>query len=161
MNDTNANVRPRRWGRVVLIVSLALNLAVVGVVAGTAFHFGKRGHRAHSDNFAAPYIRALDHLDRMSIREKLHRGPDMMQADQAARRETYNQMADALRAEPFDPDRIHTLMMQQREGVRSRISAAQDVWLRHVSEMSTQARADYADRLEEVVEQRSRRLRGN
>jgi len=161
MSDTNTNVRPRRWGRVVLIVSLGLNLAVVGVVAGSAFHFGGGGHRTHSANFAAPYIRALDHLDRASIREQLHRGPDMMQADQAARKETYRQMAEALRAEPFDSARIHTLMIQQREGVRTRISAAQDVWLRHVSGMSTQSRADYADRLEEVVEQRSRRMRGN
>ena len=52
---------------------------------------------------------------------------------------------------PFDIARVEELSLQQRTAVTERLSAAQDVWLRYVSEMSAEDRSAYADRVDEAL----------
>ena len=151
MTDTGEGKRRWGWGRVVLIASLALNLAVVGVVAGAALRFGGDRHDWRGGDFSVPYTRALSPADRRAIGKELRRAHDGVATSIAARGAVFKQMSVALRAEPFDIARVEELSLQQRTAVTERLSAAQDVWLRYVSEMSAEDRSAYADRVDEAL----------
>lgn len=143
------------WGRTVLIVSLGLNLAVAGIVAGTVLRFGGKDYRTHDrthgGEFAAPYIRALSQEDRRALRRELHNSQDSRQASRAVRKQLYAKVSEALRAEPFERTRIEALLAQQQDAVTSRIAVAQGVWLNHVSEMTPEKRTAYADSLDNTL----------
>lgn len=150
---SEAGTEKKRWGwtRVVLIASLALNLAVVGVVAGAAWRFGGDRYDRRAGDFSVPYIRALSPADRRAIGKELRRAHDHETTGKAARGARFKQMSEALRADPFDLARVEELSLQQRSAVSQRLSASQDVWLRFVAEMSPKERADYADRLDDAL----------
>ena len=150
---TEAGTEKKRWGwaRVVLIASLALNLAVVGVVAGAAWRFGGDRYDRRASDFSVPYIRALSPADRRAIGKELRRAQGHETTGKAARGARFEQMSEALRAEPFDLARVEELSLQQRSAVNARLSAAQEIWLSYVAQMTPNERAAYADRLDEAL----------
>jgi uncharacterized membrane protein len=151
MSDAGEGKRRWGWGRVVLIASLALNLAVAGVVAGAALRFGGDWHDRRSGDFSVPYIRALSPTDRRAIGKELRRAHDVAATGIAARGALFTQMSEALRADSFDLARVEELSLQQRTAVTRRMSSAQNVWLRYVGDMSAEERSDYADRIDEAL----------
>ena len=46
--ETPAKPGMKRWLRVVLVLSLAMNFVVIGLVAGAALHFGRSGPPSHT-----------------------------------------------------------------------------------------------------------------
>ncbi|AXI55582.1 hypothetical protein SuNHUV7_25750 (plasmid) [Pseudoseohaeicola sp. NH-UV-7] len=151
MTEKNDHKSKWGWGRIVLVVSLALNLAVAGAVAGMAFRFGGGEHRAHGRDFAAPFIRALDHRDRAELREELRRAGKAIPDRRAQSAALYTEIGVALRADPFDAGRVAALMAERQAGLAARMTAAQDIWLRHVTAMTASERVAYADRLEDAA----------
>ena len=70
MDDVERTQRTRapRWMRIAFGVSLALNLAVVGVLAGTFARFGGPPSRGPGMiSYATPYVRALPRDDQREI----------------------------------------------------------------------------------------------
>jgi uncharacterized membrane protein len=160
MQTDPPTTRPRRLFKVVLVLSLALNLLFVGLIAGAAWRHGGDGfHRGHAGGdwrgFAAPYVRALPREDRRALFKDLrgmHPRPD-----QAARRAPYDLMLTALRADPFDADRVAAILTEQQSRAVDMHGTARDSWLAAVAAMSGPDRAAYADRLEEIIERGPRR----
>jgi uncharacterized membrane protein len=157
MNDTPDQKTNWGWGRIVLIMSLALNLAFVAGVAGMMFRFAGGEHRAHGRDFAAPFIRALDHEDRAELRDELRRAGQASSERRSQRETVYAEIGVALRSDPFDADRVAALMAERQAGLADRMTAAQSIWLRHVAQMTGPERAAYADRLDDAVSRRFHR----
>ena len=71
--------RAGRWTRWALIISLALNLIVIGAVVGTVLRHGSEGHRdAHGDKHGhdmagGPLTQALSREDRRAIGREMRR----------------------------------------------------------------------------------------
>ena len=149
--DTPAPIRPLiRW---VLGLSLALNLLIIGAIAGAFLRHGgppDRGGRFDAAGYGAPYVQALSRADKRQMRKALKdlRGSLPSRKD---RRALYGEMLTVLRADDFDRDRVLALFETQRGIALSVQSAAQDAWLAHISAMSLQERRAFADRLEEVL----------
>lgn len=141
-----------RWGRVVLGVSLALNLAVLGAVAGAFWRFDSshdRAERRGGPAFAAPYVFALPREDRHALRAQLRAGaPEDWRAARAAR---YEDVLGALRAAPFDRDALAGAVRAQREAAVAGQTAAETAWLARIEAMDPETRAAYADRVEKIV----------
>jgi len=140
--------------RGVLVVSLALNLAVVAALAGAAWrHAGKGGGDrggSHASSRGGPaYLQALAPETRRALRENL-RGMGRGTARSG-------EMVRVLRAVPFDPSAAAAVLMQERTLGQIRMQAASDAWLDEVSAMSVQERAAYADRLEQIEARRKER----
>lgn len=156
--------RMRPTLRVVLFLSLAMNLVVVGLVAGFIVRGGpphppKRG----GSDYVIPYTRAFDEDQRKDVWRSLKR-------DFAERRERggdragviagYNQALEVLRAEPFDQAAMIAVLEGQTARANERLAAGQQVLTNHLSALTQAERAAYADRLareiERLEERRSR-----
>lgn len=151
MSDVGDTKKKWGWGRVVLITSLALNLAFVGALAGAAWRYGGDRPDRGSSDFSVPYIRALSPADRRAIGKELRGVHEHSKSGKAARGALFKQMSEALRAEPFDLARVEELSLQQRSAVGDRLSAAQGIWLKYVADMNDEERTAYADRLDEAI----------
>lgn len=151
----------RRW-RWLLGVSLALNLLIIGAVGGAILRPGGpvRGgdiDRSEMRGFGAPYVRELPRAtQRKLFRALRQQGQWPSRAD---RRAAYEEMIEALRAQPFDPSRPEKLLNAQAETVAVAQRTIQAAWLRHLTEMSNTQRAAYADRLEQRLRRTPRKER--
>ena len=149
MADRPSQPRTARAVKILLGLSLALNLLVLGLVAGTAWRqgHGPRDRGAHA--YAAPYVMALPRETRRALMRDLR--SDHPRLDRAARRDSYAAMVAALRAEPFDPATLESVLRDQRDTAIAVQQDAQARWLGIVSRMDAAGRAAYATRLEEVL----------
>lgn len=152
--------RPRRWIYPLLFVSLAVNLLIVGMVAGWMISPNRaeradRLDRSVRSVMGEPFLRALPEEHRRAlVRDVLSEGARLRE-NRAALRARFEALLAALRAEPFDPAAVRDLFAQQREVALKRQRVGEDLLLKRLSEMSAAERAAYADRLARAL----RRLR--
>ncbi|MCA0920113.1 periplasmic heavy metal sensor [Pseudooceanicola nanhaiensis] len=144
--------RMRPWLRVVLVVSLALNLAVVGIVAGTAFNHERRPppRPPRLDQIAGPLTFALTEEDRKAIgKEIFAEYRKQGRPSREAIREEYQGVIDALRTTPFDPTAVEQSLERQRVVANERAELGHRLLVQHLSDLTEADRAAFADRLEE------------
>lgn len=141
--QTAKSGRLRLWLRIVLGVSLALNLLVIGLAVGAALRLGGPELRRPPPPTGVALIRALPPEDRKAIlrrvRDKAPNRPDRAAEAQA--------LADALTASPFDPEALDAVATAQTGRRNAFQTALLSTWLDHVAAMSAQDRADYAQRI--------------
>lgn len=160
----NPGGTPRRV-KVVLVVSLALNLLVLGAVVGSVWLGGERGHRANSARSADAravgiYGHALDRADRREIGQRLRT------VRQSAGRETRTELrglaleaADVLRRTPFDKGAFSDILDRQQTVINGRSEIMRIALTEHVALMSQADRVAYANRLMEILERGESRAR--
>lgn len=163
MADQDGTTRPKtRPGiKILLAVSLALNLAVAGVVLGALTRGdggSDRGQRHHTlSAFGAPYMQALSRGERRQILSEIRNDPERPIPDRAARRAMFQDVLKVLRATPFDRDRLAQAVSLQAETTVSVQRSAQRAWLDLVADMSDAERAEYAFAVEENLRRRKPR----
>ena len=132
--------RSRSWvWRTVLGVSLALNLLVVGVVAGALWTRGgwSPAPQAVPGQMLGPvpFLAALDQADRAAMRTGWRaRGPDLRRL-RSERREELQALADALRSDPFDPAALEAVLEDQSRRLAERQALARGLLMERVAEM--------------------------
>jgi uncharacterized membrane protein len=155
MSDTgkqDVTTRPGRGLRIVLAVSLGLNLLVAGIVAGTILQDGPP-HRLESvrDLGFGPFSEALTSADRTALRQDfLDRANDMRAMRDGMRREA-EALLIVLRAEPFDPEALRTQMAHMVSRMGERVALGQDLLADHLAQMSPDDRQAFADRFEKSL----------
>lgn len=134
-----------RFVRVVLVASLALNLAVAGVVIGSVAS-GRMGDGPPRsfDLGLGPVARALDPEDRRAVGAELRRTRPMGDFDLRAQ---IAEMIATLRADQFDPEALRALMTDQNRRIATLQQNAQDALINHIDGMTVQERHAFADRL--------------
>ncbi|MFT6451883.1 MAG: putative membrane protein [Halocynthiibacter sp.] len=152
------NAKPQsrrfRWSRVVLVLSLALNLAVIGMIVGAMMGNGRSAPpRALSsrDVGYAPFISALDRGERRALARELRRAAPSRKDARSARRDGVELILDALRADPYDPAGLETALSLHREDLSNRQQVGQDVLVERLHKMSPSERQSYADRLDQIL----------
>ncbi len=139
--------KTRRLGlKLLFALSLALNLAVLGAVAGAVWRHGGLAERGGADRLAGPaLLRALEPEDRRAVfRAARAARPDT--APEAGQR--IARLVEALSAEPLDADAVRALATEQRMQASARLGAVSEAWQARVLAMSAAERAAYARRLE-------------
>lgn len=149
--ELTRNDKVLRWA---LGASLGVNLVIVGMIAGAAYRFNgpHAGPMENMRSYGTPYIRALPDDHRRAVFDGLRKKKDSRILPRAARRALYDQTIAALRAEPFDLDRITMVLDAQRDATLGVQQSVQSAWLAEIASMSTKARTDYADRLETMLD---------
>jgi len=143
--------RMRPWLRILLGVSLALNLLVLGLALGAAIRFGGPDRGRPSTPLGVLLFHELPRADRRALREE-HLGA---REDRAAqRRADAAELDAALRAVPFDSARVAAFLVAQAARHRDLDRSMRAAWLRRVAQMTDAERAAYADRLAEAMERR-------
>ncbi|WP_371169085.1 periplasmic heavy metal sensor [Aliiroseovarius sp. 2305UL8-7] len=155
--------RGPNWMRIVLIISLTLNLLVLGLVAGA--NWGK--HRDHGFNPRgpnrsevrdlgfAPMAGALNRSDRREIGKALRDRSGSFSENRAQLAREFKEMLLVIRAEPFDPAALSALMAQQSERRSERGTVAQMLLIERLEQMSPDDRRAFADRVEKSVRKHS------
>ncbi|QFS81690.1 hypothetical protein FIU97_02735 [Roseivivax sp. THAF40] len=137
--------RPRtpRFVKIILFLSLALNLVVAGLFVGLWADKGPPRRDGAPTGIA--FMRALEPEDRRGLALDL-RG--MREADRAAQRREIARGLEILRSDPFEPEAFVSVLDAMAERGQTLRRMGQDALLARVAEMSPAERAAYADRLE-------------
>lgn len=163
MSDANPKLPhapkpPFRWGRVVLFVSLALNLAVAGVVGGAVLgRFGPDRHDiAARDVGFGLFTEALSKDDRKALRRAYGQANPDIRADRQKMRDDLQSVLVMLRADPFDVEALRQALEAGAARITERQAQGQTIVLDHLAKLSQPERAEIADRLEESLKRRGR-----
>ncbi len=163
MSDPNVTApkraKPKKRFRILLGVSLALNLLVIGAVVGAIAKgpFSGGGSSPGMRSAALPYVAAFERQDKRAMqREMRSRFPDRKAAS-AAHRAAYSAFMEVLRAETFDAARASEIMQEQFERAQSFQKVGRDVSIERLSQMSAAERAAYADRLQAHLDSAKKR----
>lgn len=145
----NAIAKPKRLWRVVLAISLALNLAVVGIIAGSIVsgRFGDGPPRSF-DLGLGPMSRALEPKERRDIGRNLRENRVLRDYDLRGR---VDGIVAALQAEPFDEAALRALLAEQASRVANVQVKAQDAFVAVVADMTPERRAIFAETLREEL----------
>lgn len=151
----------RRWLLPLLVISLAMNLLVVGAVAGALLSpNGPRGggdQRTLRGVVGEPFFRALpDHARRALVRDALS-SRDRVRESREALKQRLDAFLVALRSDPFDADEAARLLGEQRQAAIRRQELGEQLLLRRLSSMTHEERREYAEALEERLSSFRRR----
>jgi uncharacterized membrane protein len=143
--------RTGRGVRIALILSLTLNLLVLGIVGGSILAHGWRDDpRRVRDVGFGPYTEALSPEDREALRDGFMKSaPDFRKQREAARADVVR-LADAIRAEPFDRAAVAAVMDDQAERIAERMHLGRGLLLDRLEAMGPEARMVLADRIESM-----------
>lgn len=157
MSDTP--IRRRPWGKIVLAVSLGLNLLIVGMFL-SAFLFGHARHERGPglrDLGFGPYVAALTRADRLALAGELRREGGPFREQRRAMRAQFEAFLAALEASPYDHDAVTGIVERQQGQVFESQRLARSVLLAHIAQMSDAERAAYAEALRREVRRGPRR----
>lgn len=149
-----------RWMRWLLVLSLALNLMIVGLVAGFAWQGGGKyagHHPSRLEKIGGPLTHALSHEDRTAIRREMRAVYRNRQDERSKQHRQMQTLIDDLRRTPFDRETIAGHMAAQRDILQERVSLGQSILLDRLVAMSPENRAAYADRLQTALDRKRSR----
>lgn len=140
--------------RIALAISVALNLAVAGIVAGAWLKEGPPRERMPRDLSFGPFSEALDAKDRRALRKALmDRAPGFREARTAAREE-FAALLIALRASPFEADALQAALTAIETRMADRLTLGRELMAERFLAMTDAERLAFADRLENGLRRR-------
>lgn len=150
MESTPPTPKSPRWMRVLLVLSLALNLMILGLVVGSFVSGGGKpsGKSGPRDTGFGPISRALSPEDRRDLGRDIRRATRSMAP---AMKSEWNAVLETLRMEEFDPSALTEVFGTQREANTARMEIAQTTLIAHIAQMTRDERLAFAERLEEAL----------
>jgi uncharacterized membrane protein len=141
-----------RTSRVILLISLALNLFFLGLIsAGPVKHL----FHPHQRGVVEPSRSAAERIDRLAstlpaddadkLRAAFHTKERTLESAHAAYRKAQGSMRSTLRAQPFDVSALRSAMTDVRTARQSLDAVLQDVIATAAAEMSPTGRNKLAD----------------
>ena len=158
VEQDNTPAKPKRLWRIVLVISLALNLCVVGLIGG-ALVSGRLGDGPPRsfDLGLGPMSRALAPEERRDIGRSLRQDRVLRNVDLRGR---VDRIVATLKQDPFDEAALRMLLDEQAARLSEVQGKAQDAFITVLSEMTPERRAIFADQLrEELAKDRPNRQR--
>ncbi|WP_456386875.1 periplasmic heavy metal sensor [Profundibacter sp.] len=146
--DKQGNVGMRRSLKILLAVSLGLNMLVIGAVGGMMYHGGPTGGAigARAASFG-PFTRALSHQDRRQIGQAMRDELGGFRENLPKVRAGFTALKEALSADVYDSVLVHRLVKQQQAAGLKRYQVGQRLLLERLDEMSQKERQTFAERL--------------
>jgi uncharacterized membrane protein len=138
---------PRRWPwmRIVLVVSLAFNLAVIGLVAGHVLTDGP--DRRSPDSGLWRYGTAMPEPHRRSMLRTMRESRPHWEAARRDLREGRARLAAALTAEPFEPASVAAVLAEERRLIGALAVRGEGILVAQIGEMTAEERRAYAEAL--------------
>ncbi|MEX0347864.1 MAG: periplasmic heavy metal sensor [Paracoccaceae bacterium] len=144
--------RTRTWVKVLLGVSLALNLAVAGLALGAMLRLGGPDHkRPMPKTVGSTLYRALPDDDRKALRAQTRA---VHESRRGAKESDLKAVIAALDADPFDPQALRDVISKQAKARSAVFMAMQTAWIDQILTMDDAERQSYADRLEEYAQRK-------
>ena len=162
MTDLPAKPATGRGVRIALAISVALNLAVVGIVGGALLRpDGPRGYASPRDLGFGVFTAALTPENRADLRRRLIRAAPEMIGERRGMRQDMQAILTALRADPFDAARLDTALQAQLARLQSRLDVGQNLLRDFLVALPAADRLAFADRLEAAASRRPPKPHGS
>ncbi|MBT3143064.1 hypothetical protein DS909_18545 [Phaeobacter gallaeciensis] len=141
--------KSRLWLRILLGVSLSLNLLVVGLAVGAVMRLGgPDGMRPPPSSLGSALFRAMPREHRSEMHQKFR---DRRSDKGKAKIKDAQAVAALLRAVPFDAAALTEALKKQKQDRDAFFETLQVSWLERINIMSDAERSEYADRLENMA----------
>lgn len=142
-----------RMLKILLAISVTLNLIVAGVVVGAVMR-----HPSPDDpgrNFVfGPFSGAMTKEDRREMREAFRAGAPEFRRVMGEMKGEFGEILGLLRADTFDAARFAAIIEGQRQRGDRMMALGQSVMAQHIEAMTPEARRAFADRLEHELARR-------
>jgi uncharacterized membrane protein len=148
-----------RWMRILLVVSLALNLLVAGATLGMVLRGGPPLAEGREVGFG-PFAAALSPEDRSELRRAFIARSIAEGDGRRAMREDMRALLGALRADPFDADALRAALAHVAGRHAGRLELGLSLIEDRVLAQSPEERLAFADRLERELRRGPRRRDG-
>lgn len=145
VTETQKPVGMRRRTKILLAVSLGLNMLFVGAAGGVLFN--KDRHDRLKEAAFGPYTRALSHADRKAIGAALREEFGGFRQNLPQIKASYEALKVALSAEVYDRELVHRLVMEQQASGMKRYQFGQRLLLERLDVMSPEDRREFAKHL--------------
>lgn len=147
--------RAPRWMSLLLVLSLAVNLLIAGIVIGSVAtrdrdRPGGRPDLA-GDLGRTPFVAALDRGDRRALARALMREAGPLRESRSELKARFESLLAAIRAEPFDRASVERLIADQRHAAGRRQELGERLLLDYLEGLTPEARRAYADRLDRSI----------
>ncbi|MQY43232.1 periplasmic heavy metal sensor [Epibacterium sp. SM1969] len=143
--EQQKKVRKWRWSKVFFALSLALNVAFVGAIAGTAYRFKDRRDGGAPPSLAVMLFRELDHDTRDKLKRHASGRHETVRGQRAADRKD---LFAALRADPFVIEPVIEVLDRHSGRQAAFRQTVRQEWLNKLQNMSSEERAALAERME-------------
>ena len=141
-----------RWMKLLLAVSLAINLGVLGMLGGAALRgAGDRGRPDVRDIGFGPFTDALSPQDRQELRRAFLQDGGNPRAMRQMMRTEVGALLQLLRTEPLQEAELRAAFNRLRQRGQERLDLGQRLLADHIIAMSPDDRARFADRLEAMM----------
>jgi uncharacterized membrane protein len=144
------------WMKLVLIVSLSANVAIAGLVGGSAirhWQYGTAGGKWQNepglDRQQTRILRMVPDARREEARTILLARQDEYKAARETMRTAQQALVEAIRQEPLDPDRLAAALAERRAASGRMWGIGYEQMVEIVHRLSADERAELAQRLEE------------
>jgi len=151
--------------RLVLVVSLGLNLLVAGLLVGGAMsRMRDDDRRTHGTEHSLrdignlPFVMALGRNDRAALAEALDGRRDALRDNREQLRQRFEAVLTLLRADPFHPERLRAVLADQRATLVERQKLGEDLLISRLAQMSMAERKAYANRLDKSLRRGPRNM---
>jgi uncharacterized membrane protein len=147
----------RAWAKIILVVSLGLNLLFLGAIGGALLRDGPpRGAGIRDVNFG-PLTDALSKQDREALRRSFQTSAPDLRGQRADIARDLEQLTKILRAPEFQRADAAALFVRQNDRALERQKLGQGLLLDLLAAMGPEQRNAFADRLEAVVARNKKR----
>ncbi len=158
MSNDQQNPTPRSgmrpWLKVVLALSLALNLAVIGIGAGAAWRFQGGGHDKGGPPMLGRFI--FKDVGRREIRRLVQDQCGASDNVRNRRRGEMEQIIVLMRAEDLDLTAVSVIVDTHIVETHGFMRAVADSWEQRLQGLSLKERRRIADRMQHQLDHRSR-----
>jgi len=139
--------------KIVLFISLALNLLVVGLVVGAMLGDPRERDRnpALRDIGFGPFVAALPLKDQNDLGRAMERQAGAFRENRTKMRASFEAILAALRTDPFDADAFRQIVTDQQAGIMERQVLGRTLLLERITGMDASERAEYADALDKAL----------
>ena len=149
MTDTSIK-QGKPWIRILLVISLGMNLAVVGLVIGAKISgHGPRGMSHANGSGMRVLMHALPNSKRADVRKYFHENRDRIRAKDSAMRASLDNITTAITAQPFDANALNEGFSAQRAHIVAITQNAQQAFVAIIASMTDKERAEYVDNMKE------------
>lgn len=145
-----------RWMKIALVLSLSLNLLIVGAIAGAALSGGGKWHgppgKPRGGAEANLITDALPEADRRDLRRTLMRAMRSDHERREALRSEMAALADVMRAPDFTPEALEEQLILIQQQMMGRLAVARGILVERLAGFDAAERASYAERLDEALQ---------
>lgn len=146
--------QPRKIWRIVLVLSLAMNLAVVGLVTGVGLRSANGKPPQNFELGIGPLGQAMTMDERRNVGVRVRNDSRMKEFGRRGGGRHIESVIEALRAEPYDGQALEAALTLSSQQLVSIQEVAREAFAAEVSMMTDAQRLALADRLEEVRKKR-------